>query len=98
MTLGCANADGVPWGSFDWFTQGDCWSTGGTLDGTSLGTWAGIFLGVGGAGFLVTVARTARPDPHEVQTDMEDKDIEKGSDAKDDKENESDNTDVEATT
>jgi len=57
MSRKCAKADGVPWGSFDWLSEGECWSEGGSGPGANLGTWAGIFCGIGAGGFLLTCCR-----------------------------------------
>ena len=42
----CARAD-----------DGDCWSTGGDMPGANIGMLAGIFIGVGFAGLVVTLLR-----------------------------------------
>jgi hypothetical protein len=57
LSLMCAEADGVPWSSFEWWSKGECWSTGGSMPGRTLGAWAGIFCGVGAGGFFVTLCR-----------------------------------------
>jgi len=57
LSLVCAKADGVPWSSLEWWSKGECWSTGGSMPGTTLGVFAGIFCGVGAGGLLITLCR-----------------------------------------
>ena len=58
LTIICAKADDAKWALFK--GGGQCWSTEGDMPGVNIGTFAGIFIGVGVAGLVVTLLRKTK--------------------------------------